>query len=409
MLFIKSILYICILQKAIVMERLIQKSIQKAKDVKGRHIRYLYNEIDWSQRLIIILGHRGTGKTTLLLQKMYHENELYLSLDDFYFETNRLIHLVNELYQNGLRTLFLDEIHCYEYWSKDLKQMTDDYPDLKIIATGSSILNISKGNADLSRRAVVYHLQGLSFREFLLFEKNISFEKLNLSDLIHHHHELSSQFLEKFELNQTFSNYLKYGYYPFYLEGKKTYFQKLQETVKIVLENDIAHVEELNYSTVRLMKKLMFVISQTVPFTPNISKIAEKLEAPRNTILRLLDLLHEAKILSLLKSNTKGISYLQKPEKIFLENTNLMYLFLDEKVNIGNLRETFFLNQLSVNHEVTSPKYGDFLVDNSYVFEVGGSSKSFQQITGVPSAYLAVDIEHGNGNRIPLWMFGFLY
>lgn len=391
------------------MERLIQKSIQKKKEKSGQHLRYLYDDIDWSQRLIILLGHRGSGKTTMILQKMNPQNGIYLSLDDFYFESNRLIHFVDDLYKSGIRALYLDEIHTYEYWSKDLKQLTDDYPDLKIVATGSSILDISKGNADLSRRAVVYHLQGLSFREFLLFEKNISFEKLKLSDIIQHHHELSSEMLEQFELKQTFHQYLKYGYYPFYLEGKKSYFQKLQETVKIVLENDIAHVEELNYSTVRLMKKMMYFISQSVPFTPNISKLASTLEAPRNTVLRLLDLLHQAKILHLLKSNTKGISYLQKPEKIFLENTNLMYLFSSDKVNIGNLRETFFLNQLSVKHEVTSPKYGDFMVDNSYVFEVGGSSKSYQQITGVPNSYLALDFEHGNGNRIPLWMFGFLY
>jgi uncharacterized protein len=391
------------------MERLIQKSNQKVKDIKDRQIRYLFHEIDWTQRLIIVLGHRGVGKTTLILQKMTQEKGIYLSLDDFYFETNRLIPLVYKLYEEGIRILYLDEIHTYEFWSKDLKQLNDDFIDLKIVATGSSILDISKGNADLSRRAMVYDLQGLSFREFLHFEKKASFQPLKLDDIINHHHELSSEILDKFNFRNNFKDYLKFGYYPFYLEGKKSYFQKLEETVRVVLEKDIAQVEELNYSTVRLMKKLMFVLSQTVPFTPNISKIAEKLDAPRNTILRLLDLLDEAKILNLLKSNTKGVSYLQKPEKIFLENTNLMYLFSSENVNIGNLRETFFFNQLSVYHDVSSPKYADFLVDDSFLFEIGGPSKTFQQIKGLPSSYLAVDVEHGNGNRIPLWMFGFLY
>ncbi|MBI2257425.1 MAG: AAA family ATPase [Flavobacteriia bacterium] len=391
------------------MKRLIDRSVQKAKDVSGRQFRYLHDDIDWNQRLIILLGHRGSGKTTMLLQKMNQGGGVYISLDDFYFESNRLIHLVDDLYQKGIRSVFLDEIHTYKYWSKDLKQLTDDYSDLKIVATGSSILNISKGNADLSRRAVIYHLQGLSFREFLQFEKISSLKKLTLNEIIKNHHEISTEISDKIDIIKNFEKYLKFGYYPFYIEGKKSYYQKLEETVKIVLENDIAHVEELNYSTVRLMKKMMYFISQSVPFTPNISKLAEKLDAPRNTVLRLLDLLHEAKILHLLKTNSKGISYLQKPEKIFLENTNLMYLFSIDKVNIGNIRETFFLNQVSVKHEVNSPKYGDFLVDQSYVFEIGGASKTFHQISGVPNSYLAIDIEHGNGNKIPLWMFGFLY
>lgn len=392
------------------MEQLLHKSERKAKQVAPiNYKRSLYDEIDWSQRLIIILGHRGTGKTTLLLQRLSEVNGIYLSLDDYFFETNRLIETVEKIYQLGYRNLFLDEVHKYTNWSKDLKQIYDDYPEIQVVATGSSILDLTKGKADLSRRAAVYSLNGLSFREFLQIELKTEFNQLSLPEIIENHTEISVELSEKIDIQKQFSRYLKFGYYPFYLEGQNTYFSKLQETLNLVIETDIAPFEELNYSTVRTMKKLIFVISQLVPFTPNISKLSEKLDSQRNTILRLLDILESAKILNLLKSNTNGISFLQKPEKIFLENTNLMYLFEHDKVNMGNVRETFFYNQVSNKHSVSFPKYGDFLVENNYIFEIGGPNKTREQIEGLPNAFLAVDIKTGSGNRIPLWLFGFLY
>lgn len=393
------------------MERLIQKSDRKATVVKGKYKRYLYHKIDWKQQLILLLGHRGTGKTTLLLQHLSEskENGTYLSLDDIYFESNRLIHLVEELYQKGIRKIYLDEVHRYLNWSKDLKQIYDDYEDLQIIATGSSILDVSKGSADLSRRSSVYRLQGLSFREYLMIEKNIELNPFPFQEIIEHHHEISGDYLDHFSLEKDFNNYLKFGYYPFFLESKKEYFQKLQETTNLVIDTDIAPFEELNYATVRTMKKMLYVISQSAPFTPNISKLSEKLGAPRNTLLRLIDLLSQAKIINLLRAETKGVSYLQKPEKIYLENTNLMSLFSSEKPNIGNNRETFLFNQLTESHDVTSSKYGDFMIDDTYTIEVGGPSKTAKQIKGVPNAFLALDIEGGTGKRVPLWLFGFLY
>lgn len=393
------------------MDILFQKSKQKQQLVKNKQKRYLFNDIDWSQKLIIVKGYRGTGKTTLILQYLSTSSEkgVYVSLDDIYFEKNRLVDTVKTMYDKGIRLFLLDEVHKYSFWSKDLKQIYDDYHDIQIVATGSSILDISKGSADLSRRASTYTLSGLSFREYLNFKRNIDLRQLSLNDVIENHHQLSADMLDLIHFEKDFKNYLNFGYYPFFLEGEKSYFNKLEDTLNLVIDTDIAPVEELQYQTIRTMKKLLYIISQSVPFKPNINKLAEKMESTRNTILKLLDIMQQAEILNLLKTNTKGVSYLQKPEKIYLENSNFIYLFSAEKSNIGNIRETFFFNQLSVKNEVNTPKYGDFLIDNKYIFEVGGASKGFEQIKGVPNAYLALDIKNGNDNRIPLWMFGLLY
>lgn len=216
--------------------------------------------------------------------------------------------------------------------------------------------------------------------------------------------------MDSIAIKSNFQDYLKFGHFLFFLESKIWYSQKLQETIQLVIDTDIAPFEELQHSTVRTLKKLLVVLSESVPFTtPNINKLAEKLETPRNTILRLLDILDQAQILKLLRSATKGISYLQKPDKIYLQNPNFIHLFSPTMANVGNVRETFFINQLSAVHKVTSPKFGDFMVDDAYVFEVGGGSKTTDQIQGIPNAYLALDIESGNGKRIPLWLFGMLY
>jgi predicted AAA+ superfamily ATPase len=267
---------------------------------------------------------------------------------------------------------------------------------------------VAKGQSDLSRRAIVHQLQGLTFREYLQFEKKLKLSPIDLETILERHHEISADLSEQISLKKDFNNYLKNGYFPFYKENKSVYFQKLSETINLVIDIDIAPFEELNYNTVRTMKKLLYVISQSVPFVPNITKLSERLEAPRNTILRLLDLLHQAKIIKLLHAENEKMSYLKKPEKIFLENTNFMYLFAEGKANIGSVRETFFFNQLGQNHRVTASKWGDFMVDEKYTFEVGGSNKNYKQIKGVPNSYLAVDIENGTGNKVPLWLFGML-
>jgi predicted AAA+ superfamily ATPase len=392
------------------MESLLFKSNKKVANSINKIKRLIYDDIHWDERLILLLGYRGVGKTTLMLQRLkeFGEKGIYFSMDDLYFETNRLVTVVEELYTLGYRAFFIDEVHRYSFWSKDLKQLYDDYEDIHLVATGSSILEVAKGQGDLSRRAIVHQLQGLTFREYLQFEKKIKLSPIDLETILERHHEISADLSEQFSLKKDFNNYLKNGYFPFYKENKSVYFQKLSETINLVIDIDIAPFEELNYNTVRTMKKLLYVISQSVPFVPNITKLSERLEAPRNTILRLLDLLHQAKIIKLLHAENEKMSYLKKPEKIFLENTNFMYLFAEGKANIGSIRETFFFNQLGQNHRVTASKWGDFMVDEKYTFEVGGSNKNFKQIKGVPNSYLAIDIENGTGNKVPLWLFGML-
>ena len=392
------------------MESLLFKSNKKVANSIDKIKRLIYDDIHWDERLILLLGYRGVGKTTLMLQRLreFGEKGIYFSMDDLYFETNRLVTVVEELYTLGYRAFFIDEVHRYSFWSKDLKQLYDDYEDIHLVATGSSILEVAKGQGDLSRRAIVHQLQGLTFREYLQFEKKIKLSPIDLETILERHHEISADLSEQFSLKKDFNNYLKNGYFPFYKENKSVYFQKLSETINLVIDIDIAPFEELNYNTVRTMKKLLYVISQSVPFVPNITKLSERLEAPRNTILRLLDLLHQAKIIKLLHAENEKMSYLKKPEKIFLENTNFMYLFAEGKANIGSVRETFFFNQLGQNHRVTASKWGDFMVDEKYTFEVGGSNKNFKQIKGVPNSYLAIDIENGTGNKVPLWLFGML-
>ena len=393
------------------MKRLIQKSKRKIDHLSAKEHRALYDLIEWDERLILLLGHRGTGKTTLLLQHLKNNatSGIYLSLDDFFFEDHRLVKVIDELYEQGFRQFYLDEVHRYQQWSTDIKQVYDDYDDVRLIATGSSLLDVHKGNADLSRRAVTYDLQGLSFREYLLLEKNTAISALSLDDVIQRHSGIEADLLDRFSWEKDFTDYLKHGYYPFFKENKKSYFTKLEQTAHLIIESDILPLEGLNYSSLHNLKKLLYVISQSVPFVPNISKLSNKLNIPRNTLLKLLDLLDQAKLIKLLKSGTKGISYLQKPDKIYLENTNLVHLFAEQKPNLGNLRETFFFNQLNYQHQVTTSKFADFMVDEELTFEIGGPTKAIDQIKGVPQSYLALDKKMGNKNRIPLWLFGFLY
>jgi hypothetical protein len=394
------------------MDRLTQLSDRKLQTPTGTFKRYLFSTIDWNQRLIIILGHRGVGKTTLMLQKMQEigESVIYLSLDDFYFEENRLIEFIEQLYQTGYRNFFLDEAHRYAHWSADLKSLYDNYPDVKFVVSGSSILELSKGKADLSRRASVYHLAGLSFREYLELELDFSTTPFSLPEILNDSFSLSEQISDRLDVLAHFDQYLRHGYYPFFKDGKLQYKSRLIETTQLVLEMDIAPFEDLTHKTIRNMKKLIFIISESVPFIPNISKLAERLEISRNTVLKTLDLLAQAQVLNLLRSSNHGISFLQKPEKVYLQNSNLAYSLSENQANIGNIRETFFLNQLQVGYEVSFPKFGDFMIDKQYVFEVGGPNKTSQQIQGVPNAFIAADgIKTGGGNKIPLWLFGFLY
>lgn len=392
-------------------ERLLKISEKRKNSISTKFIRYLFHEIDWNQKLILIKGARGSGKTTMILQhfRQNPEKAVYLSLDDFYFESNRLLLLIEDLYDKGFTYFYLDEVHQYQYWSKDLKNLYDNFSNIKIVATGSSALRLDSGKADLSRRMTVFQLNGLSFREYINFEYGININPISLEDLLKNHSDFSTQINDQIEPLTIFSDYLRKGYYPFYKIEKKLYHQKLHQIIQLILEVDLPSVENINFTTIKGMKKLLFILSQIVPFTPNIQTLANKIESTRNFVLKALDLMEKSDLLNLLRSHNQGVSYLQKPDKIFLDNPNLTYVFSDTP-NRGNLRETFFFNQLKVKHDVTTSKFGDFMVDRTYTFEIGGAAKTERQIAGIPLTYIASDdIEFGSGNKIPLWLFGFLY
>lgn len=394
------------------MERLLRISEKRKQNVSTVFKRYLYHEIDWNQPFCLIKGARGTGKTTMLLQRMKLNTEaaIYLSLDDFYFESNRLIELADALYERGYRHFYLDEVHQYLHWSKDLKNIYDHYPDVRVAATTSSALQVDQGKADLFRRANLYHLYGLSFREFIVLESGNIFDTFELKHILQNHINVSSEINDRIDVLKAWMQYLRAGYYPFFKDDKHNYHQKLQQIIQLTTEVDIPAIEKINYATVRSMNNLLYVVSQSVPFTPNIQSLAEKIGVSRNLILKVLDMLEKAAILSLLRSDSKGVSYLQKPEKIYLENPNLAFTFSGNEPNKGNVRETFFFNQLKVKHNVTSSRFGDFMVDEKYTFEIGGPTKTNKQIRGVPNAFIAADdMEDGHQNKIPLWLFGFLY
>ena len=386
----------------------------RVRRIDTRFVRYLYNAINWDSRLIGIMGARGVGKTTMLLQriKMAHKKSntvFYASLDNLWFQSHTLPELGDWLYRHGIRHLFLDEVHKYPNWAIVIKNLYDTYDDLNIVYTGSSMLEIDNSRVDLSRRQTLYTLQGLSFREYLALNKIMELPSVSLPQLLDDHQALAMEVSGSTPMAKHFADYLRIGYYPFHIEAGSDYMTRLSETVNLVIETDMPVVENVSYSTIHKAKQLLMVVAGSVPLVPNISKLAAQLETTRDMCLKMLYTLDRAGLLMLFTRNLKDYKHLVNPEKIFLGNTNLMYA-LGSQVNEGTLRETFFLNQLSLHHDVCSPVQGDFLVDDRYLFEVGGKSKTFEQIKDLPDSFLAVDgIEIGSRNRIPLWMFGLLY
>ncbi len=377
--------------------------------------RYLIDKIDWRDNLIAIKGAKGTGKTTMLLQ---HINEsftdkdkaLYISLDNLWFETHSINDLIEYHYTHGGTHLFLDEVHYFPNWKTLIKNINDDYPGLHVVYTGSSMLKIDSGVADLSRRQLPYTLHGMSFREYLLYEGLAEIEPITLDFLLSNHRRIAEDILSNgMKILPLFADYLRHGYYPFYKSVYSGFEIRLQQVVNHVLENDYPIIEGVEQSTIRKTKKMFMILAEQVPQTPNMSNLYNELETDRNQGLKMLYALEKAGLLTLLSDKPKHIDKPSRPEKIFLDNSNLMYAYAT-KPNIGTVRETFFLSQLAVDHFVTYPVSGDFLVDGKYLFEVGGRKKSFEQIKDMADSYLAVDdTEIGHHNRIPLWMFGLLY
>lgn len=398
------------------MERLFEVFDQKLRHVPSDFSRYLKNRINWNHRLISVTGARGAGKTTLILQHIAEnytvpsKEVLYADVSHLYFSSHTILDLADEFYKKGGKYLFLDEIHRYAGWANEIKQAYDTYADLHIVFTGSSILEIDKGGADLSRRVVRYLLPGLSFREFILIESKIEFDTINMDQILKEHRAISNQILQKIKPLAMFSDYLAYGYYPYFMEGKDVYSEKLLNTINQILEVDLPYSVNIDFTSVRKLKKLLSIISESVPFKPNINKISNLTEVSRPTLSRLFELLERAQLINSLQNSVDGIRQLGKIDKIYLNNTNLMHVLAQENPDKGNARETFFLNQLSSNHKVELPVSGDFIVDDKWTFEIGGKNKNSKQIINQSDAFIAADdIETGYENKIPLWLFGFLY
>ena len=387
---------------------------RKIAKVDLRFKRYLYSQINWKARIISIKGARGVGKTTMLLQHILENYEdidqtLYASLDNLWFATHGLMELVDWADRHGISRLYLDEVHRYEGWSQALKNIYDDYPDMSIVYTSSSLLVLDNAIVDMSRRQTLYTLYGLSFREYLDLEGIFKTEAIQLEDILNHHVKKAMEIVGSIKVAPLFEAYLAHGYYPFSRESLEDFPSRLRETVTVVIDSDLPAVENVTYETLQKVKKLLMVISEHVPFEPNMSELWRQLSTDNESGLKMLYALDKAQVLALLTAKTKNYKSLTKPDKIFLGNPNLMNV-LCPKVDKGNERETFFISQLRVLHDVRYPKQGDFLIDDKHLFEVGGKGKTFEQIADVPDSYLAVDdTEVGSGCRIPLWLFGFLY
>ncbi len=369
--------------------------------------RYLYHTIAWKSRMIGIIGPRGVGKTTMILQyikeNLDSRKALYVSADDLYFGDNRLFDLANSFYNSAGEYLFIDEVHKYPDWSRELKNIYDSFPTLKVAFTGSSVLDILKGSSDLSRRALIYNLQGLSFREYLKLFHNYESEVYSLKQIINNEVKLNNI---KHPL-PLFNDYLKRGYYPFGVEDRIDL--RLGQIIVQTLETDIPQYANLNVGTSRKLKHLLAIIAESVPFKPNFTKISQIIGVSRNSLDDYFSYMEKAGLISQLRDDTIGIRGLGKVEKVYLDNTNIIFNLVGDKSNIGNIRETFFINQMRLNNEIISSKKTDFVIGN-YKFEIGGKSKQQKQIDNNGASFIVKDdIEFGYMNVIPLWMFGFNY
>lgn len=405
------------------METLFEQSQQRIRRVKADFFRSIYYTIDWNCRLIEIRGARGVGKTTLMLQQAQKLSKkkssavLYVSLDDPYFYNHTIIDIADYFTKFGGLYLFLDEVHKYPSkfpkhdWSAEIKVIYDRYPDLQVVYSGSSVLQLFKGHGDLSRRKCSYNLHGLSFREYINWINKTELSVCSLSQLINNHAEIAQSIINNLKIIPLFLDYLNHGYYPYYKEAPDQFCNRLRDTINVILEQDLPAVASFSHENHIKLKKLLAVLSESVPYTPNLTNLRSELFiADQRTLLNYLDALEKAELLSTLDKAVKGMKKMQKPSKIYLNNTNLLHCLFFDKPNTGTLRETFFLNQLRVSHSVNYPDKGDFIVDSRYTFEIGGKNKNTIQIQDVPDSFLAIDdIEIGFGNKIPLWLFGFLY
>lgn len=403
------------------MDTLFRKSDRLLANTSTGIVREKMGEIHWNSRLITIIGAKGVGKSTLIKQYLklnYQPGDrrvLYCSADTVDFSTRTLVELAEEFVIQGGELLAIDEIHKYKPgtadWSREIKEIYELFPDLKMIVSGSSLLRLKEGDADLSRRAVKYTMPGLSFREALRFYHNLSFPVWTLEDILAHPYDLWQMVSSKCKPVALFKEYLEKGYYPFLLEGTGEYYTKIEQVVNYIIETELPQICKVDVANVRKLQALIAMICSETPFELNANKIAAALEIGRDTVVEYLKYLGDAKVLNLLYSDKKRIGKLSKPDKVYLENPNILYALAPAKVEIGTLRETFAVDCLSESHVVEYGKtQGDFKVDSKYTFEIGGRSKDFSQIAGMKDSYIfADDWDMPDGAKLPLWMLGFLY
>lgn len=399
------------------MENLFIKQERLLAQTSTRIIRTLMGKIHWNNRLIAIRGSRGVGKTTLMLQyiKLNYpagsREVLYCTLDSIFFSNHTLQDLIEKFYLQGGKRLFLDEVHKYPTWSKELKEAYDLYPTLQIVFSGSSLLNILQADADLSRRCLPYNMYGLSFREFLMFYKNIEIPTYTLQDILENPAEICIHMNNLCRPVQMFNEYLHEGYYPFFTGNREDYYISIENVVNLILEQEMPLLCGIDPAYVRKLKALLGILAASVPYEVDISKLAGTIGLTRNSVISYLQSLDKGELLKLVYSDLLSVKKMQKPDKIYLQNPNLLYAIATSPVQIGTARETFVVNQLSVNHEVEYGKsHGDFVIDHTYTFEVGGADKSFKQIANIPNSYILADnLEFPTGKRLPLWIVGLLY
>lgn len=410
-------------------EKLFELSRYYLKNYNKEYKRYFLKKHSLESRFYIVIGQRGVGKTTALIQhmlKLFNDDiltreALYVPVDHTFVARYTLYEIAETFYKEGVKLIFFDEIHKYGHWSRDLKSMYDVYPDLRLLASGSSAMEVYKSSHDLSRRAIVYRMVGMSFREFLEFTLNLRLESYPLDEMAKGHETISHQIVELLEKKgkrvlPLFRDYLRFGYYPYFREHQdqlEEFYLKLEQDVRKTVENDSIEVNpKLNGTSVKKILKLLSLLTESVPYTPDLNDLKRKLEiGDIRTLKQYLKFLEDSDVILSVSKKGRGFSELEKPEKIYLNNTNLVHALGEkERLDKGNLRETFFANCASSFYKIQTVRKGDFLVDDKYTVEVGGKNKSFSQVKGIENAFLAVDdIETGMGKKIPLWLFGFLY
>jgi predicted AAA+ superfamily ATPase len=395
------------------LDKLFEKSQQILKLQNYKYKRYFYHTINFNDKMLGILGSRGVGKTTVIIQylnslDLASNKKLYFSADSIITSSNSLYDIADEFCKSGGEILAIDEIHKYKNFEKELKEIYD-FLDLKVIFSGSSALQLEHKKADLSRRAVLYRVKGLSFREFLELKLDMKFKSHSLEDILKNHTDIASEINSKIKPFEHFKEYLKYGYFPYYFENNETYGIKLEETINTVIESDLPIIFNIEPQSIQKLKQLVNLICSSKPYELNITSLSKKIGINRNTLYQYIYYLNMGNIFASLRAKTKGDNIFSKPQKLYLNNPNLSFSYCQSN-EVGTIREQFFLNMLSQKHNISYPNKGDFLVDNKYTFEIGGKNKSFEQIKDLDNSFIVKDnVEVGFKNSLPLWLFGFLY